>query len=483
MTHASLTLRERWPVLAVAFALIVVTVGWRFMRWPGSMTHDGLWILQGAETRQATTYHPYLNTILAAIFAVPFQSIGLYTTLQSIYGVATILWIVDHSYRHERVALLALAIGALFVLSIPVGLYMGMFWKDVPFAFGVMFIAYSIYGISRRQDELHGGGFWLLLCASTTFVTFMRHGHLFNLAVVPLLLYATTRNRRVALFSFLTAGVVWLAMLVSALTWLPVRNDPNHMARVGVLVATQPFLATLSAPGGYVTDDPAADQQLLQSLFVPNALQLYNPKYGDAGLIRPGEELPPDARRRLVKRVAKLCLLNVSKCVGDRVQLFAATLFPADRVYGMTFYDLGQTPGPCASIYGMRPDHCGILKRYVSDEKPRALASRAQFVVDRVEQREHWGLRLVYWNNALGVAMLFVALVFWSPRARIWWAALFVAIQCAVPFAFATANDFRYYFPLYLWGLLFTPILGRQVFATVMRFARRQVSSTVVTQS
>lgn len=465
-------LRARWPVISVSLVFVAVTLAWRVLFWPGSMTHDGLWVLQGAETGPATTYHPYLNTLLAAVLAVPFESIGLYIALQAVYGVACVLWILDRVHRRSGSPALVLAVGALFVLSIPVGLYLGMFWKDVPFAFAVVFIAFVVYDLRGRPGTDHGAGFWALLATSTVFVAFMRHGHLFNLVIVPLLLYGATRSKRVALVSLGAGGAVWMLMVASALTWLPVRNDANHLARVGVLVGAQPFLATLSAPGGYVSDDPAADQKLLEDLFVPNALQLYNPKYGDAALVRPGEELPANARSRLVGRLAKLCVLNASKCIGDRAQLFVATLFPADRIYGMTFYDLGQVTGSCAEIYGMRPDHCTVLQRYVSEEKLPRLAAAAQAAVDRVEQRRDWERRLLVWNNALGVFALLAALVFWSPCSRVWWAAAFVALQCAIPFAFSTASDFRYYFPLYLWGLVFGPLLARDGVLRVLDVAR-----------
>lgn len=474
-------LRDRWPVVVVAFSLIAITLVWRTLLWPGSITHDGLWVLQGAETGPATTYHPYLNTLLARLLAVPFKSIALYIVLQSAYCIAVVLWIVNRIHSRERSAALVLAIGAFFVLSIPVGLYVGMFWKDVPFAFGVLFITYAIYDTYRDKSDTYGFGFWILLAISTAFVSFMRHGHLFNLLIVPALLYATSRSRRVALVSFSAGCVVWLLMVASALTWLPVRNDAHHMARIGILAGAQPFLATLSAPGGYVSDDPGGDQSLLRSLFVPNALELYNPKYGDAALIRPGEELPPGARERLLRRITKLCLLNVSKCLGDRVQLFAATLFPADRVYGMTFYDLGQVDGPCSSIYGMRPDHCAVLERYVSEEKPLRFAAESQSLLARVEQRSNWERRLFYWNNALGIVTLVAVLLIWSPRSRLWWAAVFIVVQCAVPFAFSTASDFRYYFPLYLFGLLFAPLVAVEAIRACKAIVRGLSSSATRT--
>lgn len=462
-------IQGKWPVVVVAAAVCLAMLAWRVLFWPGSMTHDGLWVLQGAESGAVTTYHPYLNSLLARVLAVPLGSIGLYATAQAIYCVWVVVWVLDRIYARSRSAWLVFTIGALFLLSAPVGLYLGMFWKDVPFSFAVLFIGYAIYDLRASDTGPRGLQFGALLCLSTVFVVFMRHGHLFNLILVPGLLCIVSRARRAALTSLAAGLVVWLVLVASALTWLRVENDRNHLARVGVLVVMQPFLATLSAPGGYVTDDAAADQDLLQRIFVPGALKLYNPKYGDVALVRPGEELPAGARNLLAKRVARLCLLNLSKCAGDRVQLFFATLLPADRVYGMTFYDLALHEGTCAQIYGMRPDHCEFLERYVSHEKPASLAALSRYMVDRLEQRENWTRRLLIWNNILGLAALLLAFVFWSPRSRIWWAAAFVACQCAIPFAFSTASDFRYYFPLYLWGLVFFPVVIHEALAGMRR--------------
>lgn len=481
-------LAKKWPAVASLALVVVVMLTWRIVLWPGSITHDGLWVLEGAETGAVTTYHPYLNSLLARWLVIPFGTIGVFTSLQTIFCLAVLGSIFFRLFARTGRPWLVLAIGVLFSISIPTGLYLGMFWKDVPFAFAVLFIAFSIYDLKGSQDVVERGrGFWLLLCLSMVFVTFLRHGYLFNLLLVPAALYYRCGARMPALACLTASLAAWAFMAASSATWLQVRNDEAHITRVQLLTMMQPFLAVMSAPGAYVSDDPVADRALLDEVFVADAVERYNPKYGDVTLIRPAAELPADARVRLVRRVATLCILNVSKCAGDRVQLFLAALFPTDPTYGMTFYDLGMYEGTCPHLFGISPNHCDILDFYVARNKPNALDAAAHAAVERIEQRTDWLRRLLLWNGVIGLGTLLCVLLLFGTSHPLWWSAAFLLVQCLVPIAASTASDFRYYFQLHVWGLVFLPILLHTGSAALARRsqARRQgpvLSSATIVQ-
>ena len=66
-------------------------------------------------------------------------------------------------------------------------------------------------------------------------------------------------------------------------------------------------------------------------------------------------------------------------------------------------------------------------------------------------------VKLLAWNLLPALALLAAMLVFGRAFSPAWLVAAFFAVQLALPFMTAMANDFRYYYFLFPFAVVFAP--------------------------
>lgn len=457
--------------LFAAYALITLTaVAARFLSWPGLVTHDSLFVTIEAISGEYTTYHPLLNTLLMRVLVVPVGSYALFTSLQIVLAAllfARSITLVVESKEERSARWLPLASVAIWMLSLHTWLYMGMVWKDVLSGYAVAYLCAHVYRArtSTGNPLCVGWVDTILFACALILATKLRHGMEINFIIVPLLmgfktLWAASRLRN----GYILA--VAFAVLLSALSNSSfVRVDEGqrlHKARLTAVVAAQPFLGIISNRNGYSSDDHEYDRRLAEYVFGRMYKQDFAPDYFNNHV----ELSDPDALERSVKaiiiRTPRLCMLNVAQCVSGRIQMMLATLQPSTTRGGMVFYDLALLP--CASYPDMPPQACEVLDRFARQGKP-SLAVWIESVIMKSTVGSGNALSNVYaWNMLPALFVIVIGLLLFTPKNALWVACAFVSLQMILPFMTATANDFRYYYFLWLTACVIAPVLVYELY-------------------
>lgn len=447
-------------VIAVGIAAIAFA-------WPGFATHDTIFMTAEAERGAYTTYHPLLNALLIRALAVPFDSYAPLMVLQA--GVCVALFArALRLAAYGRAAWAQWASVLLWASSVPTVLYLGIIWKDIPMAYGLLFVAALAYRMRSdgvfRATRLDVALLFLSLVATTT----LRHGSAFNFLLVPLLLgVASVRRDRRMVVAWAGALVVWLAMGLAARSPL-VSNDEAHFTKLKVGAVSQPFLGIVTNRNGYASDDYTYDDMLARKAFGDAYVAQYSADYFRNEV----RNLPPDDLKEtydaIVRRTPRLCAMNVSLCLADRFQMLLGTLQPSTRFGGMTFYDLGSVKH-CGSTFGTTPELCDIAWRYGASERGAA-AELVRRVQARVSDSRGGFTTLYAWNLLPALALVAGFLVLLPRGSALWAASLFMAAQMLLPFATAMANDFRYYYFLALFFSMFAPSAVHRVLQWLARW-------------
>jgi hypothetical protein len=441
----------------VLFVIVSTGLLARWVSWPGFATHDTLFITREAVEGQYTTYHPLLNALLIRGLAVPFDSFWLYTSIQILW-CCTLLY---QSFRHVLHGRAARTWGCVTVViwavSIHTLLYLGVIWKDVPIAYGLTFLAALIFRV-RSDSSYQPSRFDALLFAFTLFLCLgLRHGMIFNAILVPLLLgwRRTLAVRRLwlpvalALLGFTALKLLGLSPLV--------RNDDAHMNKLKIAAISQPFLGIVANKNGYMSDDYEYDRRLAEHAFGSAFAEDFTPDYFRNNVVLSSHDELQHAYSAVLKRTPRLCVLNFSTCISGRIQMFLGTLQPSTSFGGMTFYDLGVFED-CESIFGMSPQQCVVLDQFETSEKTGPALRVQKWLQANVAEPKGTVARLLTWNLVPSFILVVVILVFGRAFSPIWLVGSFFAVQLGLPFLTAMANDFRYYYFMFLFAIVFAPV-------------------------
>lgn len=465
------TARQTRSLLSAYVLIGITAVFARLLSWPGMITQDSVFVTMEAISGQHTTYHPLLNGLLMRALVVPFGTYAVLTSIQ--IGLAALLFaraatLVDRARPTGAGSWLPLATVGIWMLSLHTWLYMGMVWKDVLSGYAVAYLVAHVYHARASSPEPGQIG-WIdaiLFGGALVLATKLRHGMEINFVLVPLLmgpkvLFASKRLRN----GYLAALAV--AVVISALSSSSfVRQDPKqrlHKARLTTTVAAQPFLGIVSNRNGYTSDDYEYDRRLAERVFGPFYKQEYAPDYSnnDVQIYDPVEL--EQSLKAIMLRTPRLCMLNVAQCLSGRIQMMLATLQPSTTRGSHVFYDVAVLP--CSSFPAFSPEVCSVIDQYAREGKPALSASVESAVMSGpIGTGQHWG-NLYFWNMLPALGVVLLALLALSPRHPLWLASAFTCAQMLLPFVTATANDFRYYYFLWLAACLLAPVLAYELCA------------------
>jgi len=451
--------QTRYKFAELPFFLVVIVVTGlvaRGLSWPGFATHDTLFITREALEGSYTTYHPLLNALFIRLLAVPFDSYGLYTSLQ-ILLCCTLLY---QSFRHVLHGQANLWPARLTVLmwavSVHTLLYLGIIWKDVPIAYALTFMAALVYrlrGDPGYRPAMFDAG---LLAISLFLCLGLRHGMVFNTVLLPLLIGWRRMFVERRLWVPTGLAVVGFAVLQLLGATQLVQNDDSHMTKLKISAISQPFLGIITNKNGYTSDNYEYDRTLAERAFGKNYAEEYTPDYFRNNVIQSSPIELERAYSAILKRTPRLCASNFSLCVSARVQMFLGTLQPSTSFGGMTFYDLGSFED-CGKVFGLSEPHCRVLQEFETSEKiPAALGLQRELQVRLVESKGAL-VKLLAWNLLPALLLIVALLVFGTAFSPLWLVAVFFAVQLGLPFMTAMANDFRYYYFLAPFAVVFTP--------------------------
>lgn len=177
-----------WGLLLGAVSSYLI---WLLIFWPGVLSVDSLKIWRAAQLPGVwLNDHPILNVFLYTYLYHLWNNPAV-VPLFHIFAMSTLVAVVFYTIYRHRVGLKLLFPFYLFtVLSIPIGLYNTVLWKDIPFALLVVFWAFisACLFLKKQSGSLHLSGEQIMaLLLLLLSLGLIRHNGLIYLVFIPVL--------------------------------------------------------------------------------------------------------------------------------------------------------------------------------------------------------------------------------------------------------------------------------------------------------
>lgn len=220
-----------WGMLLFSMAIFAF---WHISFWPGVASTDSLKIWRAAHIPgMYLGDHPPLNVIVYQYLIHLWDNIAVVPFIQNLLAALLIAYIYFSLYRW-RLPLAVLAPCFLFTaLSLPLGLYTIILWKDVPFALLTVFLGFRLadFYYQKRTGSLRvTRQTWIVLLLLTCALAGLRYNGAIYLIVVPLLLL----GMRVIVIPvrYFRIGVAWLVLAGAAVAalWYFIPSSPSYFA-------------------------------------------------------------------------------------------------------------------------------------------------------------------------------------------------------------------------------------------------------------
>ena len=188
---------------------------WHLSFWPAITSNDSLEIWRAALIPGIYLGdHPPLNVLFYLYLSQFWNNVAVVPIVQNFLTSLLIAYIYFSLYRRGLLLPLLLTLYLLTVLSIPIGLYTVILWKDVPFALLVVLLGFKLALYCRRsrngQRSLSKSEWAGLICL-TLILAGLRHNGVLYVFIVPflILMFGIVRIRPVVVVvSFLVIVLV-----------------------------------------------------------------------------------------------------------------------------------------------------------------------------------------------------------------------------------------------------------------------------------
>jgi hypothetical protein len=425
--------------------------------------HDGLYLIKELDRGVYPKVFPLSYSLLVKALVIGTGALAPLTLLQVIFCVSMIVFsvVLLSQLGAPRVLILLLA---LFVsLSIPVGAYWTIAFRDVPAAFGLLGLAVLVFEARLKESIDWGLAKLFLYFVALLAAGVLRFGWELNLLFVPAALtYCAWPNldRSILIKVWAAPLVILIGSQLVLPSAIKTSADKSHLTKLSVTLLVQPFVAVTSAKEGYSAPDKSRDKALLRSIFSdPGAVaDAYEPIHIQPLMELYREEIKPGVPRRLLRRVIVLCFWNVALCASDRITMLLATLQPSPSHYSMVYYNLASEK----------------RRHKLSDNRLQFRAVLIEYTTPFQTKLSYLAERLVGWSksefvkpfvwNAIPQVLLLVAGVLFYGRFPATAAAcLALLLAPLLQSLVIAANDFRYVFAIYLGGLFVPPMFGAEL--------------------
>ncbi len=200
-----------WAMLLLSCLLFSF---WHIAFWPGVTSNDSLEIWRAAQI--PGTYlgdHPPLNVIFYLYLSHFWNNVAIVPFVQNSLTSLLIAYILFTLFKKGLPLQYLLPCYALVAVSLPVGLYTIILWKDVPFALIVVLVGFklAIFYLEKRNGTLYvSKKEWLSLACLTLALVGFRHNGVLYLFIVPLiiLLFGIVRVRPLVFGLFFSTAVL-----------------------------------------------------------------------------------------------------------------------------------------------------------------------------------------------------------------------------------------------------------------------------------
>lgn len=178
-----------WLMFVTSFSLFSV---WLIAFWPGVASTDSLKIWRAAQIPgMYLGDHPPLNVIFYQYLICFWNNMAVVPIFQNLCTSLLIASIFFSLYRRRLPLYVLVPCYLLLIMSIPVGLYTIILWKDIPFALLTVFLGFRVADLyyRKRTGTLYSTGWtWMVLILLVLAVAGLRYNGAVYLLLIPFLL-------------------------------------------------------------------------------------------------------------------------------------------------------------------------------------------------------------------------------------------------------------------------------------------------------
>jgi len=418
---------------------------WLLAFYPGTMSPDSTDQWYQASTLHFLDDHPYLHTLYILFFQRIFGTPLAVSVFQILITAGFFSYAFSYFWKRGVSRILIITSFALFVTSVPIGIYNITLWKDVPFSLAVLITAFIFFKAAFEKTLSKRA--LVLLCLTSVAAVFFRHNGLAYLLFLPILSLLFMRPGRVK-FIFITVILVTSALLKLALPPLiGVKPLPSWMSGSAILQSSAGYYAYL--PYTSITDKT-------RSLFkqfgtFEKVKQLYTPTSVNSLYFAEGvsaeiynytnyERFWVPLRQEFLKNT----LLNLKFFMGDKTTKF----FTETLGYGLLYCD---SISPRTTAYYL--DNFGSAGFYLNFKQTPIITSLHVGLGRLLEEtKRRVGVRLLVWNSLVPFILLLLLAVDSLYRRK--WPflayALVLLVQFPALFLLSPSDNWRYFYFYYL---------------------------------
>lgn len=450
---------------------------WLLAYWPGQMTNDSWASLKEAQILRITDWHPYVYELYVLALWQFGQSVAAISIVQLLLTAAAGSYGFYYAWKWGVNRALLLLLFAVFATSAPIGLFNLTIWKDIPFSIAVLITALLLFR-ARIEREVRNRFIevprWTLpfLIALLIMVLQSRHNGVIFYGLLPLLLLGSLPRKTYQRFLALLAVIFVLMNIVIPRTFGILRTtaSPQQQLRTAFVIITHP---------NFYSDDHERDIRIVEeasgipydrikAMFPQQWFNLWDESLTCKHQF---ESTFGNTAEYNGAFVTRLSLNNLPILAASRTFEFLHSLGIDQSEYGKTlrFY---QNP---LQLHGSNLSPPGNFMYNV----PLASEVKWEWMHDILEGYSAAGKKfeglfsaqVLVWNLVVYFA-LFVAILFWERGSAAINLYILVNLVTALGvFAAGAGESWRYFYYIYLSGLLVAPLY----FAYLRQVATRPV--------
>ncbi len=427
---------------------------WLLANWPGMLTYDSFLYWQQTKTlvfREAWLYTSIL--LMLAQFADTPAIVGM---VQMFCLSGLLSYVCYFAITRGASRFLVLPVFGVSLLSIPMGIFNTILWKDIPFSLLIAFWAWQLYALDyyKKHGVICSPSWKRLVILAFAFIALclVRPNGLPFFVFLPAIIFFKRLMPMTAFRRFLALAC---GMFLIGYVGVPRILGVQEYSKASVEIQTNP-VAALFLSKSYYSDTHEQDMALMEKLWGDRSTleRYYNPALGKELLDHTQFERLTDADRTHIRRLFRTAIIrNMPIFVADRAHIFFAAVFSQQNF--LQWNDLWKNNIRNLPSY---QDLTPSLSLFHLKLSPKSLTW--YHLLSHVEWVASRGLfRIAVWNLLSAILFFFVVFMCykWVPSSAV--SACFVLIQ--LPFLFLTlvTPSFRFFYFLHIYAYLAIPLL------------------------
>lgn len=449
-----------WIFFGVSF---VIFFCWLLGQWPGAMTPDSLWQWLQTKTLDFQDNHPYISSIYLVVLSQIWDSPAVVAILQiilmSALGSFIFWWLGSKGLKNYIIYIFF----ALWVTSIPIGLFNIILWKDIPFSLLAVFWAFYcfyLYYNKKQSTKIAPISLHTIIILSVTLIItgFVRHNGVLFLLLIPAVffIFKLIERKRIYLLVIIT---IFLFSILKYLAPTILGVEPMNPVFGSLSWKINPIASLfhnklLQGDKTYYSDDYERDKRIFGKMMnVDSIKKYYSPEHGGPLVVRIRTDINQEDVDSINNLFYKLVIANFPAYLSDRAYLFAAMTCS----FGSSIY----------SNYIIRDDYIhseiksynwvgGLtLFKYKYTPKIKQFFDLQTYIIGITGAHP---LRLPIWNYLIPLFILLSALFLYKYIPGAAMSSFIMLFQVPFIILTAAAPDFRYLYFIYIYSIFIIPI-------------------------